>query len=431
MTDPTTTAARIGDALGAAAIWHEDRCSWIAPVVEEVAGERPRLSYRPLGRSLYDGTAGVGLFLAELAVATGELRYARVARGAARHAAADGALGEDDEPGLYTGTLGRAFALARISEALDDAGLAESAAALLRGPIAISDETDLISGLAGTVIGLVASERWMAGGMVERATPLCEVILDRAETVDGRSSWPTVRPEDRMGNLLGLSHGVSGIALSLAECGAASGRSDLLAGATAGFAHESLHFDAAHGNWPDLRSRTRTGARGPSFVVAWCHGAAGMALARARALPLLDDPGLYQQALRSLETTVQATRLALDADGAEFCLCHGLSGNADILLEGSRLVAGESAAAWGAAAMAVAEAGIERYGDSGHHWPCGPVSEMNPTLMLGVAGVGLFLLRLTNPSIASPLSIGGRHVEATPASQPPRSTPSQEVVRAS
>ena len=87
------------------------------------------------------------------------------------------------------------------------------------------------------------------------------------------------------------------------------------------------------------------------------------------------------------------------AGKANWSLCHGLAGNAEVLLAGHDIL-GET---WnGAAALAreVAHGGIERYAKRGHAWPCGARGD-TPNLMLGLAGIGHFYLRLANPAIPS------------------------------
>jgi hypothetical protein len=84
---------------------------------------------------------------------------------------------------------------------------------------------------------------------------------------------------------------------------------------------------------------------------------------------------------------------------ANWSLCHGLAGNAEVLLIGREVLGNE----WdGIAALAreVAHGGIERYAKRGNPWLCG-VSGDTPNLMLGLAGIGYFYLRLAIPAIPS------------------------------
>ncbi|HEV2814717.1 MAG TPA: T3SS effector HopA1 family protein, partial [Solirubrobacteraceae bacterium] len=81
-------AARgIADGLVHAAIWHEDRCTWLGDAIEP-NGERWVVVTRTCDGHLYGGTAGVAHFLARVAAITGDGEAARTARGALAHALA-------------------------------------------------------------------------------------------------------------------------------------------------------------------------------------------------------------------------------------------------------------------------------------------------------------------------------------------------------
>ena len=51
----------------------------------------------------------------------------------------------------------------------------------------------------------------------------------------------------------------------------------------------------------------------------------------------------------------------------------------------------------------VANAGIETYAERGLSWPCGAGGGETPSLMLGLAGIGLFYLRLRDQAMPSAL----------------------------
>jgi lantibiotic biosynthesis protein len=111
---------------------------------------------------------------------------------------------------------------------------------------------------------------------------------------------------------------------------------------------------------------------------------------------------LKQEAEVALETTFVHTEAALRAGAGSYSLCHGLAGNAEILEKGYRIL-GSSGAKWRDLAMEVASSGIERFGRPGHAWPCGTQEGETPSLMLGLAGAGMFYLRLHEPTIDSAL----------------------------
>src|SRR5262249_32748471 len=153
-------AAEIGRTLAQQATWHDNRCNWIGA---ELVSETPKTSshfktvYKTLGPDLYAGTSGIALFMAELAVLTGDPEVRRTAFGAIRHAlACPGDMRPAKRIGLYTGLIGIACAAARIGAILGEESLLASAAQLLtrlRHTNRTGRAFDLIAGKAGAIIG--------------------------------------------------------------------------------------------------------------------------------------------------------------------------------------------------------------------------------------------------------------------------------------
>ena len=63
-------SASIAHGIVADAVWHDGRCNWTGAVVDPAVPWR--FEVRALEPDLYDGAAGVGLFLAQLAAVTGD-----------------------------------------------------------------------------------------------------------------------------------------------------------------------------------------------------------------------------------------------------------------------------------------------------------------------------------------------------------------------
>jgi lantibiotic modifying enzyme len=365
--------------------------------VEGAPGEQLETVMRPLDGCLYDGTAGVALFLAELHAITGDERLRDVATGALRHAV--GWAGEH-RAGLYCGSVGVALVAARAGDLLDEEELANASQAIAAAPRPHDAETDLLNGLAGTALGLVALDP--ADEDLARLDGMADAILARGRRREAGLSWPTVTPAVRLDHLLGMAHGAAGIGLSAAALWVALGREDLAAAAREAARYERAHRDPASGRWPDLRSVARSGAVGASLTMGWCHGTPGIALARLHAGTLLGDDVLLTEAREALDLVAASVAENLGADGSDACLCHGTAGNADILLEGARLLPDPNPR-WKALAAEVASVGAERSA-RGRGWPLGPFRG-SPALMVGEAGVGLFLLRLAGSSIPTALSV--------------------------
>jgi len=154
----------------------------------------------------------------------------------------------------------------------------------------------------------------------------------------------------------------------------------------------------------DLRADIQTQ---PSFSMAWCHGAPGIALSRLKAWQASGEHTFLVQARIALNATMSA--LYYDINGSwkstvNFSLCHGIGGNADILLKGGQLLNENE---YINAAHHAGQYGIQRYGPTGITWPGGlkdPKDNSSldlPGLYLGQAGVGYFYLRLAHPDIDS------------------------------
>ena len=113
--------------------------------------------------------------------------------------------------------------------------------------------------------------------------------------------------------------------------------------------------------------------------------------------------------IAEINAAVQSTVASLQSPavaGAGLCLCHGHAGNAELLLEASRVFQRTDLRqiAENAAKNAAAQ-----YHAGDLPWPCGVAGAgETPNLMLGLAGVGHFYLRLYDP-VATPsvLLLGG------------------------
>ncbi len=422
-------ACAIAHATVKAAVWHERRCGWVGAWPEETA-RGVEVTYKALGPDLYGGTAGVGVFLAEVARACDERDVQACAVGALRHAASRVETAEGlTRLGLYGGRGGVALALAYGARLLDEPGLEAAARTIARGVSEDSgedaEEFDLVSGRAGAIVALLALAAVLEEpDYVEHAVEHGDALLAAGRPDRGGRSWRSPHPAAGEPGLAGLSHGAAGVGAALLELAAASGEPRFRSGAVEAFGYERALFDERARNWPDLRESVR-GANGgaPTYSTFWCHGAPGIALSRVRALELEarvsggSPPGganggpaagrasggpaevadtLRAEAAVALETTAAWVRAALDAGSVGWSLCHGVAGNAEIVREGRGLGPPTSSLA-----ERVAAHGIDRYRAAESGWPGGVQGGATPSLFLGDAGVGRFYLRLARPELPS------------------------------
>jgi lantibiotic modifying enzyme len=246
--------------------------------------------------------------------------------------------------------------------------------------------------------------------LAEQAIAAGDELIDRAAITPHGWSW--VNP-DRRGRhqLCGLSHGAAGIGWALLELHAATGDRRFLAGATGAFAYERSWLDLRSGTWPDLRTGgQRRGMTRPIASLAigtWCHGEAGIALTRLRAIEVLGPEAYKDDAEIALETARRHLATVRPSELTDLSLCHGAAGTADVLLCGAAALGGR----WRAGAELSAELGraaIERHAATDEDWPCDAADGTTPGLFRGLGGIAWWFLRMHDPGIPSPLTFPDR-----------------------
>lgn len=366
-------SAAIGDRLVRNAFRSDGCAHWIGFAQR---GER-HYTATVLDESLYDGTAGIAVFLAQLARVTGT----RHVRNAARQAlntvrSAHYGNGRAARIGAFDGWAGSLYAELRVGACLDDLPLARlrRILGLIRGAARTDGGLDIISGAAGAAI---VSLRLIGTDLEDEAIATAEACALRlAETAirdENGSSWET-GPQRR--RLSGFAHGAAGMAVALRAVGKATNEGAFDELATQALEFERRTFDPEHRFWRDLRGS-------PERATAWCHGATGITLSRIELARHLDDASLRYE----IEAGIAAIRDY--GGGGSHCLCHGTLGNTEPLLCHD--------AASRAAAQAIATAALSEFEAEGR-WRCGVAEfEETPGLMLGLAGVGYGLLRNALP----------------------------------
>lgn len=406
--DYLAVAARIASRLIRQAIWHKDECNWVGfQPLERSLTPQGNATLSALGPDLYSGTSGVALFFGELYAANEDPELRRTALGAIAQALSHvDVLPGPARPSLFAGWIGIALVAARLGKILQDENLLHAAVKIVqRCDREKPDnwEFDLFYGKAGMIVGLlILRELLDEPRLLDLCGPLARKLLSKGNKSKAGYSWPSsAMPASR--NLTGFSHGAAGVGYALLELFHVTGDSKYRKAAKAAFAYERRWYDAGQQNWPDLREepgQPRPSRKALPFATAWCHGAPGIALSRLRAYEILRDDACQAESFAALETTRRAVVSWLHSPNANYSLCHGLAGNAEVLRCGSAVL-GPAASQACKAALDVAAKGIESFGRDDHPWPCGTPAGENPSLMLGLAGIGYFYLRLAVPSVPS------------------------------
>jgi len=394
------------------AVWAGARCNWLGDSMEFVGGQWT-VAHRAFGPELYSGTSGVALFLAEVYKKTGEPLFRETSVGGARQALSRlEELPAQTRVGFYTGYTGIGYALTRIGELINEEEFVDRGLQVVEALAEVEPDergTDVLAGSAGAIPAFLhLQKKYDRGPLLELARRHGEFLIGAARKTQGGWSWNTlnVPAEQRKQDLNGFSHGAAGISWALLELWKATGEGKFRVAAEQGFAYERQWFDPRQENWPDFRGLYDAWAGNPGqpgFMTAWCHGAPGIGLSRVRAYALTDDETYRREVEAALRCTSR-TLAAPHAPGqANYSLCHGSAGNAELLLYAARVFGDDSSRLL---AEQVGRFGIEQYRKSHGPWPCGVLEGgETPGLLLGLAGIGHFYLRLHDPAGVPPVLI--------------------------
>jgi type 2 lantibiotic biosynthesis protein LanM len=359
----------------------------------------------PSGIDLYAGNAGMALFLAYLGAITGKRSHTLLAHRALtpvrKHAQTWPDISDEElEVKLPLVTVGAFEGVASIIYLLTNLGVlwgepdlldeAEQLVGILPPLISKDGQLDVVYGSAGCILCLLGLHTLRPSARTLEVAIQCgDRLLATAQPMAHGSAWTALKGQPALG---GFSHGTAGIALSLMQLAAWSGQDRFRQSALEALAYDRSLFVPELGNWADLRvSESRNpeeGSRaGRKSMVAWCHGAAGIGLARLGALEQLDEDETRSDIDRALNATIGY------GFSINHSLCHGALGNVELLLTAARVLDRPQDHEALARATADVAASIEANG-----WVTGvPLGAETPGFMVGLAGIGYELLRLAEP----------------------------------
>lgn len=272
-------AESIGQRLLRDARRHRHRIAW--PSIRSRAFNDAYVSWT--GGDLYDGAAGIALFLAHL----GEMLDDTDFRSAADEAIAyvfRANLTDWRRVGIgaFNGIGGAIYTLCHLGSLWQDCELIKKAERLVekvdRG-IERDTALDLIGGLAGAILSLLTLHRLTGSEFALRVAVRAGHALRAKGDVQGSElRWvSTAFPQP----LAGLGHGAAGFAWAFAALGKATGEPRFTECARHAFAYERSLFVQELSNWRDLRESSESDS-GHGGVVS----RSARHRARATAVPL-------------------------------------------------------------------------------------------------------------------------------------------------
>lgn len=395
-------ATRIGRILEEQAIWGQDgSVTWLAPYFNSVA---QRQLLQPLTLSLYNGQAGVALFLAQATrfkLWEGARALCFATLQPIRLALANSTL-DMRKLGLGAGFgLGAwLYVLARVGQWLEDSSLIEEArqgALRLTPSIIASDRRfDVLEGVAGALVGLLAVYEATADSDVLARAVLCgnHLVENRQNTAHGARAWDTFGDGTQW---VGFSHGVAGIAYPLMRLYGITGQQVFRVAAEEAMGYENSTFDPQEGNWKRVFSEQFVAENGENihwFWSTWCHGAPGIGLSRSASLRWVDTIQMRQDITIALTTTQSALQTKPTPDRF---LCCGDMGRIECLFTMARLTQQSNLETL---ARRYASKIIEQATHTNGYRPTSRQDSYqiyNPSFFVGISGIGYELLRLVYP----------------------------------
>lgn len=388
-------AILIGDRLLKTAFYGERDAAWLS----FSATDHDNWSVRVAGSNLYDGVGGIALFLAYLSRLTGEPRFIDATRRAALTLTRLMEKGFDSGVGGYCGSTSQIYALSHLAGFVNPFDSDVAITRVLNDIVTQvdADETfDVVSGTAGSLCALLAY--WKTSGdprALEVAVRCGQHLVSSAQAQTIGMAW---KAKQHARPLIGYSHGTAGIAFALFELSKtldAAAKNDIekyttfVRTANAAISFERACYRAHCNTWPDFRTQEGPDSQIDSHasMVAWCHGAPGIALSRLSS----DRRCMSELRRREIEVAIELTLSTPLMNN--YSLCHGELGNALIVHNAAQALDRNDWLDRLAPRLTnvMYNVGMRRFpsGVAGQH--------ETPGLMTGLAGIGMAFMRLAQP----------------------------------
>ncbi|PIQ09557.1 MAG: hypothetical protein COW71_05865 [Ignavibacteriales bacterium CG18_big_fil_WC_8_21_14_2_50_31_20] len=417
------TAVRIGDRLVENAIWEGDLCTWITIEPDQENRKSRKTKKVKAGGKVYQGTAGITIFLTELYKFSSSKRLLKTIKGAIKYTLNTAIELPNNSFGFHSGRVGIAFAAVKVANVLDDVFYLTEAIKILeplKGNEALDHSIDVIGGAAGAIPALLQMENIFKDKFcLNMAIALGENLISKAYMEPTGWSWSSDNKSSYR-NLLGHAHGTAGIGHAFLELYNTTDSNYFLYAAEQAFLYERQFYDKKSYNWPDFRYSELSeyiyndeleklkktildnafSSYNKKLMNAWCHGAPGIGLSRIRTYKILNDNIYFEETENAIRGTINYLEERI---GANYSLCHGIGGNCDLLIEVANNLDNNS---YYKIAEEYGLKGIKDYENLNKKWPCGTMGFVSdPSLMLGEAGIGYFYLRLFSKKVPSVLLI--------------------------
>ncbi|AJE52414.1 type 2 lanthipeptide synthetase LanM family protein [Paenibacillus polymyxa] len=386
------TAKILGDELIEKSVFSQSKryVTWIGMNLNY----RGQLYLSALSPGLYDGTAGIALFLAYLGKISKEEKYTNIAL-----AALETTLSKIPVhlkfPSAFYGQASLLYTLSHFESLLgfNYAWSKRKLDIISNLEDSIDEDTffDLLGGSAG-VIHVLLNEYSLTKSVktLEVATQYGEHLLKHGEKNNEMISWTSSVSSTPY---VGFGHGSTGIASALFRLAAVTKNNCYYATAEKAFAHLTESYSPNYFNWIDQDIKEN------HDLANWCHGASGIGIGLTLCMPYLKS-SLIPDIVQNIEIAVNTTLKY--GFNKSHCICHGSLGNIELLiLAGQALNRPE----WVAEAKKQGNIALNYFFEHSKFKTGLPTALDSQGLWLGLSGIGYQFMRLHSltslPSILS------------------------------
>ncbi len=350
-----------------------DICIWLSHII----GEDIRVG--PMMSNVYDGGGSI-LLLARLASVYGQEKYLEYAEGGIR--------GFETAPvnealSAFNGIGSMLYIYYSLYRMTGDGKYYENYRKVLERIKNITpDENtsiDYCGGLAGMIVLFGRIYRYEHDDrLIELAAEYMDICMERAGDI----------------SMNGLAHGYSGLLMAAAVCYGISGDEKYSMFMEKMYEMENRSYDPVKNNWKDLRYPDDN----TIDQIYWCHGAAGIALARLEAYLVSGDSRYLSDIGKCVDKLEASWQKAEDHS-----LCHGRYGILDCLCEIGRKLPESS----GRISELTGEIYRSNSEDiSGNGVKCGIANSHDMfSFMLGITGMAYSIMRYNDIACPSVLTL--------------------------
>lgn len=300
-------------------------------------GSQRSWQFGSMGWYLYDGMAGIAVFLMAYGHVYGMEKYQNLRENVIaqmfQYTEEEVRNGKKTEP-LHTGIMNGEssivytyLVLYRMSGEERFLEYAKKHAQIVAEYLEEDRQCDILEGNAGAVIAMVHLYQITKEAMhLEIAQQAAEILINQIVPMEKGIGWCIPGQEQP---LAGMAHGNSGIMMAFARLWQITGNPTYCEIVEQAREYEDSLYNQAMGNWQDMRS---TGKEHGRDVTAWCHGAAGILIAAANIDDILGIDFAADWHLQCAKEKICKT------EQKQYCLCHGKMGNAAALRYGNEKI---------------------------------------------------------------------------------------------